>query len=110
MCHAPPDLLSDNFSIGSIGSEDFQGGADVRFVTLEEKTVFDKVQSRSGGVAKQRVQEGMVHMEARSPVGQIMGIKVWVFREPEAAKLQQDQNGLIALQVIHGKHDIQKVC
>ncbi|CAH3131642.1 unnamed protein product [Porites lobata] len=94
--------------IGSFGSEDFQGGAEVRFVTLEEKTVFDKVQSRSGGVAKQRVPDGMVNMEARSPVGQILGIKVWVFREPSAAKLHQDQNGPVELQVIHGRHDIEK--
>ena len=96
-------------AIGSFGSEDFQGGAEVRFVTLEEKTVFDKVQSRSGGVAKQRVPDGMVNMEARSPVGQILGIKVWVFREPSAAKLHQDQNGPVELQVIHGRHDIEKV-
>ena len=95
--------------IGSFGSEDYQGGAEVRFVTLEEKTVFDKVQSRSGGVAKQRVPDGMVHMEGRSPVGQILGIKAWVFREPSAAKLHQDQNGPVELQVIHGRHDIEKV-
>ena len=99
-----PDSLPH---IGSFGSEYFQGGAEVRFVTLEEKTVFDKVQSRSGGVAKQRVPDGMVQMEARSP--QILGIKVWVFREPSAAKLHQDQNGPVELQVIHARHDIEKV-
>ena len=95
--------------IGSFGSEDFQFGAEVRFVTLEEKTVFHKVQIRSGGIAKQRVPDGMVHMEARSPVGQILRIKVWVFREPSAAKLHQDQNGPVELEVIHGRHDIEKV-
>ena len=95
--------------LGLFGSEDFQSGAEVRFVTLEEKTVFDKVQIRSEGIAKQRVPDGMVHMEARSPVGQILGIKVWVFREPSAAKLHQDQNGPVELQVIHGRHDIEKV-
>lgn len=99
-----PDSLPH---FGSFGSEYFQGGAEVRFVTLEEKTVFDKVQSRSGGVAKQRVPDGIVQMEARSQ--QILGIKVWVFREPSAAKLHQDQNGPVELQVIHAKHDIEKV-
>ena len=112
MCHTAPDFLIDYLPLhmGSTESDNCQGVAEVRFVTLEEKTVFDKVQSRSGGVAKQRVQEGMVHMEARFPVGEIRGIKVWVFREPDAAKLHQDQNGPISLQVIHGKHDIEKVC
>lgn len=98
------------FHIGSTGSDDFQGGADVRFVTLETKTVFDKVQSRTGGVAKQRVCDGMVQMEARSPVGQILGIKVWVFRESEAAELHKDRNGPVQLQVMYGQHNIDKVC
>lgn len=98
------------FHVGSTGSDDFQGGADVRFLTLENKTVFDKIQSRSGGVAKQRVCDGMVHMEARSPVGQILGIKVWVYREPEAAELHKDRNGPVQLQVIYGHHNIDKYC
>ena len=71
--------------------------------------MFDKIQSRSGGVAKQRVCDGMVQMEARSPVGQILGIKVWVYREPEAAELHKDRNGPVPLQVIHGQHNIDKV-
>ena len=102
-----PDTLP--LHIASFGSEDFQVGAEVRFVTLEDKTVFDKVQIRREGIAKQRVPDGMVHMEACSTVGQILGIKVWVFREPSAAKLHQDQNGPVELKVIHGRHDIEKV-
>ena len=102
-----PDTLP--LHIASFGSEDFQVGSEVRFVTLEDKTVFDKVQIRSEGIAKQRVPDGMVHMEACSTVGQILGIKVWVFREPSAAKLHQDQNGPVELKVIHGRHDIEKV-
>lgn len=102
-----PDTLP--LHIASFGSEDFQVGAEVRFVTLEEKTVFDKVQIRSGGIAKQRVPNGIVQMEARSPVGQILGIKVWVLREPSAGKLHQDQNRPVELEVIHGRHDIEKV-
>ena len=82
-------------------------GADVRFVDLKE--VYEKSQSRSGGVAKQRVDDGLVHMEAQSPVGQILGIKVWVLREPQAAELHRDRNGPVELPVNHGEHDIEKV-
>ena len=111
MYSSPPDLDSlPAFHFGTAESDDFQGGADVRFITLETKNVFDKVQSRSGGVAKQRVCDGTVQMEARSPVGQILGIKVWVFRESEAADLHKDRNGPVQLQVIHGQHNIDKVC
>ncbi|CAH3021668.1 unnamed protein product [Porites evermanni] len=47
-------------------------------------------------------------MEASSSVGQIFAIKVWVFREPAAAKLHQDKNGHVELEVIHRKHDVDK--
>ena len=104
------DNLPAVFTIGSTGSDDFQGGAEVRFITLETKTVFDKVQSRSGGVAKQRVCDGIVQMEARSPVGQILGIRVWVFRAPEAAELHKDRNGPVQLPVVYGQHNIEQVC
>ena len=87
-----------------------QRRAEVRFVTLEEKTVFDKKQSRIMGEARQIVEDGMVDLEASSSVGQIFAIKVWVFREPAAAKLHQDKNGHVELEVIHRKHDIDKVC
>lgn len=96
--------------VGSSGSDYFQGGADVRFTTLEEKALFYKVQSRSGGIAKQRVYDGIVQMEARCPVGQILGIRVWVFRDPEAAELHRDRNGPVELQVLYGELDIDKVC
>ena len=98
------------FSFGSIVSDDFNGGADVRFATLEEKAMFYKVQSRSGGKAKQRVCDGKVQMEARSPVSQILRIRVWVFREREAAELQRDGNGPVELKVEYGPQDIDKVC
>lgn len=98
------------FSFGSIGSDDFNGGADVRFVTLEEKAIFYKVQSRSGGKAKQRVCDGIVQMEARSPVSQILKIRVWIFREREAAELQRDGNGPEELKVEYGQPDLDKVC
>ena len=99
-----------SFGFGSIGSDDFNGGAEVRFVTLEEKAMFYKVQSRSGGKAKQRVCDGKVQMEARSPVSQILKIRVWVFREREAAELQKDGNGPVELNVEYGPQDIDKVC
>ncbi|XP_020603148.1 uncharacterized protein LOC110042140 isoform X2 [Orbicella faveolata] len=102
-----PDSLP-SFSFGSIGSDDFNGGADVRFVTLEEKTMFYKVQSRSGGKAKQRVCDGEVQMEARSPVSQILRIRVWVFRAREAAELQKDGNGPVELKVEYGPQDLDK--
>jgi len=99
-----------SFSFGSIGSDDFNGGADVRFLTLEEKTIFYKAQSRSGGTAKQRVCDGKVEMEARSPVSQILRIRVWVFRAREAAELQKDGNGPVELKVEYGEQEIGKVC
>lgn len=95
--------------IGSTGSDDFRGGAEVRFITLENKPVFDKVQSRSGNVAKQRVHDGVIQMEAISPVGQILSIRTWVFREPNAAQLHKDKNGPVELQVTYGQHNIEKV-
>ena len=104
-----PAFATLDVPFGSFGSEDFQVEAEVRFVTLEEKTVFDKVQIRSGGRAKQRVPNGIVQMEARYGLGDILGIKVWVLREPSAAKLHQDQNGPVQLEIIHGRHDIEKV-
>ena len=108
-----PNTFADSlpsFSFGSVGSDDFNGGAEVRFVTLEEKAMFYKVQSRSGGKAKQRVCDGKVQMEARSPVSQILKIRVWVFREREAAELQKDGNGPVELKVEFGPQDIDKVC
>lgn len=96
--------------IGSTGSDDFRGGAEVRFLTLENKSVYDKVQSRSGNIAKQRVYDGIIQMEACSPVGQILGIRVWVFREPQAADLHKDKNGPVELPVQYGQHNIEKVC
>lgn len=97
------------FHIGSAESDDYQPSVEVRFITLERKTVFDKIQSRSGGVAKQRVWDGSVHMEASSPVRQILGIKVWVTREKEAAELHKDRNGAVQLQVSYGQQNIDKV-
>ena len=97
------------FHIGSAESDGFQGDVDVRFITFETKTVFDKIQSRSGGVAKQRVCDGIVLMEASSPVRQISGIKVWVFREKDAAELHKDRNGPVQLQVAFGQQNIEKV-
>lgn len=96
------------FHIGSAESDGFQGDVDVRFITFETKTVFDKIQSRSGGVAKQRVCDGIVLMEASSPVRQISGIKVWVFREKDAAELHKDRNGPVQLQVAFGQQNIEK--
>lgn len=112
-CYLPPLTFVDTLPVffGSAGSDDFHGGgADVRFVTLEEKSVFDKVQSRSGGVAKQRVCDGKVYMEACSPVSQILRVRVWVFREPAAADLHRDGNGPVELKVEYGDQDIDKVC
>lgn len=108
MIFSSPDV-EPVFHIGSAESDDYQPGVEVRFVTLEHKTVFDKIQSRSGGVARQRVCDGSVHMEASSPVRQILGIKVWVTREKEAAELHKDRNGPVQLQVSYGQQIIDKV-
>lgn len=97
------------FHIGSAESDDYQPGVEVHFITLQQKTVFDKTQSRSGGVARQRVCDGTVLMEASSPVRQILGIKVWVTREKEAAELHKDRNGAVQLQVSYGQQNIDKV-
>lgn len=68
------------------------------------------MQSRSGGKAKQRVCDGIVQMEARSPVSQILKIRVWIFREREAAELQRDGNGPVELKVEYGQPELDKVC
>ena len=94
---------------GSMDSNDVRGGAEVRFITLEKKTEFHKKQCRIGGVTQQRVVNGKVEMEARSPVSQILKIRVWVFREAEAADLHRDRNGLVELPVEYGNQDIDKV-
>lgn len=93
----------------SFESEDFRGGAEVRFITLEEKPVFDKKQRRIGGTTQQRVEDGKVEMEAHSPLSQILKIKVWVFREAEAADLHRDRNGPVELKVVYGDQDLNKV-
>lgn len=97
--------------LNSIESEPFQGGAEVRFLTLEKKRVFDKKESRKGGIARQRVDEGEIQMEAWSPVHPIIykGISVWVFREEQAAQLCQDMNGRVSLPVQLGKCDGERV-
>ena len=93
----------------SFGSDDFRGGTEVRFTTLQEKTVFDKKQRRIGGITQQRVEDGKVEMEAHSPLSQILKIKVWVLREAEAADLHRDKNGPVELKVVYGNQDINKV-
>ncbi len=72
--------------------------------------MFDKVQTRGGRIARQQICDGRVQMEARSPVSQILRIRVWVFREPAAADLHRDGNGPVELKVEYGKQDIDKVC
>ena len=104
-------LVEDTLAqfIGSNESEDFRGGAEVRFITLEQKKVFDKRQCRQGGIAKQRIEDGIINVVAWSPV-QIMGICVWVFREEQAAELFGDRNGRVSLPVQYGKLDGERVC
>lgn len=85
----------------STESEVFQDKPDVRFVTLEKKDVFDKIESRKGGRARQRVEDGVIQMEAWSPVKilDITSIRVWVMREKQAAELCDDRNGPVSLPV-----------
>ena len=97
------------YFFGHIKSDDFNRKADVRFITLKEKTVYDKVFSRCPRM-KPSIRDGRVRMEARSPVSQILRISVWVFREREAANLHRDENGPVELEVKYGKQDIDEVC
>ena len=84
------------------------GRAEVLFGDLEQR-VFDKVQSRRGGEAKQRVENGVIGMEAVCQGNILLDVKVWVFREAEAAALHGDKNGRVALPVKMGTHEIDKV-
>ena len=93
---------------GIPGSDDFQERTYVRFKTLESKTVFAQCWGRM--FAGQRVYDGIVQMEAGSQEGQILDIKVWVFRETTAAERQNDKNGPVQLEVIRRRHVINKVC
>ena len=95
-------------------SEDLQSafpdGADVKFLTLETKRVFDKVQCRRGGEPRTRVENGLIEMEASVYPGDVlMKINVWVFREEEAAEILGDKNGRVALPVLMGEHKMDKV-
>ena len=90
------------------GSDDFQEKTYVRFKTLERKTVF--VQYWSPIFVQLRVYDGEVQMEAGSQEGQILDIKVSVFRETTAAKRHLDKNGPVQLEVIRRIHVNNKVC
>lgn len=79
----------------------------VRFKTLESKTVF--VQYWSPTFAGLRVYDGIVQMEAGSQEGQILDIKVSVFRETTAAKLHKDKNGPVQLEMMHTEQSSDKV-
>ena len=80
----------------------------VRFKTLESKTVF--VQCWSPTFPRLRVYDGIVQMEAGSQEGQILDIKVWVFRETTAAERNKDKNGPVQLEVMHIKRSSDEVC
>ncbi|XP_028512563.1 uncharacterized protein LOC110231434 [Exaiptasia diaphana] len=84
---------------------DHPGGTEVIFLNLTENIIFDKFQSRRGGEARMRVLNGNVQMVCKSPV-QIMCIKVFVFREPDAAKLCGDDNGRMELPVKMGNMEV----
>lgn len=86
----------------------FQGGADVNFLNLGT-SLFDKVQCRRGGEARQRVENGLIEMEASCPGNVLLRIGVWVFREEEAKELHGDKNGRVELPVVMGEHEIDKV-
>ena len=80
----------------------------VRFKTLESKTVFE--QHLSLLFAEPRVYDGIVQMEAGFQEGQILDIKVWVFRETAAAERHKDKNGPVQLEVMHTEQSRDKVC
>ena len=79
----------------------------VRFKTLESKTVF--VQYWSPTFVGTRVYDGIVQMEAGFQEGQILDIKVWVFRETTAAERHKDKNGPVQLEVMHIERSSDKV-
>ena len=63
--------------------------------------MFDKIESRKGGRARQRVEDGVIQMEAWSPVKilDVTSIRVWVMREKQAAELCDDRSGPVSLPV-----------
>lgn len=92
------EALAEFFN--STECEAFQGEPEVCFVTLKEKKEFNKKECRKGGIAKQRVVEGVIQIEAWSPVEiDSSNIHVWVMREKQAAELCEDRNGRVSLPV-----------
>ena len=64
----------------------------MEFLNLEGGQIFDKVQCRKGGVARQVIVDGVVQMKATFSPAQLYSITAWARREEEAARLVGDQN------------------
>lgn len=75
---------------------DFMHTTHVEFINLHEDKLFYKKQCRKNGLARQVITNGVVLMKAKY-VGQLLRIRGWVRREPNAAKLCEDHNGPVLI-------------
>ena len=64
----------------------------VEFLNLEKDQIFDKVQCRKGGVARQVLTNAVIQMKATFSPGTLFHIAGWSRREEEAARLVGDLN------------------
>ncbi|XP_031553760.1 uncharacterized protein LOC116290796 [Actinia tenebrosa] len=102
-----PFSTSPIFGISPDSFGEIHREAELQFLNLDEHTVFEKVQSRKGGLAKMRVCNAGVKMVCSSPY-QLLCIKAFVFREKEAAKLHGDENGKVEIPVVMGNMEVQQ--
>ncbi|XP_048583410.1 uncharacterized protein LOC5508718 [Nematostella vectensis] len=100
---SPVFSISPNLSFTQMGN-----AAEVYFMNIDQNTVFDKVQCRRGGVAKMRVQLGLIRMMYVSNGTQILRVRVFVSRERAAAELHGDTNGPVELPVMMGEQQMDR--
>ena len=86
------DLYNNPFSF-LIGFENTTPQfASVEFLNLQQDQIFDKVQCRKGGVARQVLTDAVIVMKATFSPATLCHITAWARREEEAGKLVGDLN------------------
>ena len=85
--------LTMDFGGNNEGFEDStQHFASVEFLNLQNDQIFDKVQCRKGGVARQVLADTVIIMKATFSPATLYHITAWARREEEAGKLVGDFN------------------
>ncbi|KAL9958941.1 hypothetical protein ACROYT_G036018 [Oculina patagonica] len=95
-----PKIIDEPFPVSP------DGVPNVLFLNIDDETVFEQVEIYDSTRRDPKgISDGTVQILA-SPTSQISGIKVWVFREVEAAKLCEDKHGKQELPAKIGKTDV----